>query len=62
MSAALGQICDVSSKGGHDALKHQERGIAKSSLNAAQIGLMDVGTMRQLLLREAAVTPKRLQI
>ena len=62
MSAALGQICDVSSKGVYDALKHQQRGVAKSSLDAAQVGLMDVGTMRQLLLREAAVTPERLQI
>lgn len=61
-STLAGQVLDVRAQGLRDPGEDKDRAIAPAALNAAQIGLMHLRAMSQLLLRETALTPKGLNI
>jgi len=45
-----------------DPVQHQGRRVSPAAFDAAQIGLMHLGAVGELLLAEAAVSPQPLQI
>lgn len=61
-SARPEQFADVDAERFGDAIKHKKRGIAPPSLDAAQIGLMNLGAVGQLFLRQLALSAQPLQI
>lgn len=61
-SALSDQILDVGPKGDSELLKNADSRVAATALQTTQIGLMDVGLVGELLLREPALASKPLKI
>lgn len=62
MSATPRQILEIHTKRIRNAAEHEHRRVALAAFDPAQIGLMHGRAMSQLLLGEASVTPKLLNI
>ena len=61
-SAFAGQILKVSAKCGRQSRQDQNRRVPAAAFNAAEMGLMHVGSMGEFLLREPALASETLQI
>ena len=61
-SAPAGQILKVCAKCGRQSRQDQNRRVPAAAFNAAEIGLMHVGTVGKFLLRETMLASQRLQI
>ena len=60
--ASSHELINVCSEHARDPIQDGDRRVAFSALDTAEIGLMDLGQMREFLLREATLSPGVLQI
>ena len=56
------QVFDVTAKSDGDALQNHNRRVPAPPLDPAQIGLMHLGAMGELFLREPKLPPAGLQV
>lgn len=61
-SAFACQVLKVGAKCGRQSRQDQNRRVPPAAFNAAEIGLMHVGTVGEFLLREPMLASQRLQI
>jgi hypothetical protein len=61
-STFAGQILKISAKRCRQSRQDQDRRVSAAAFNAAEIGLMHVGSVSEFLLREPALTSEALQI
>ena len=61
-SALAGQVLKVNAKRGRQSRQDQDRRVPPAAFNAAEIGLMHVGSVGEFLLREPALASETLQI